>query len=76
MGNKFYDLEAVRHNLLIAGSVMIGGQNKQVTKIMTFKMSWLRNNWTNPMQILLERQRQERAAALRRQQTSEACVIL
>ena len=76
MGNKFYDLETVRNNLLVAGSIMIGGRQKQVTKIMTFTMPWLRYYWTNPMQVLIERQRQERAAALRRQQTSNTCIIL
>jgi hypothetical protein len=76
MGNKFYDLETVRNSLLVAGSVMIGGRQKRVTKIMTFKMTWLRANWVNPMQVLLQRQRQERAAVLRQQQTSNACVIL
>lgn len=74
--NKFYSLETVRHNLLVAGSVMIGGQNKQVTNIMTFKMSWLRNNWANPIQILIERQRQEREERQRRIQSSESCVLL
>lgn len=74
MGNKFYDLEQVRNNLLIAGSVMIGGQNRRVTKIMTFKMDWLRRNWQEPIQELLARQRQERMEMMRVQ--TAACVIL
>jgi hypothetical protein len=76
LGNKFYDLETVRNSLLVAGSVLIGGQQKRVTKIMTFKMTWLRTYWSNPIQVLIERQRQEREVAIRQQQRSESCVIL
>ncbi|KAH3770170.1 hypothetical protein DPMN_171453 [Dreissena polymorpha] len=45
--NEFYEIEAVRSNLLVAGSVVIGGRSRRVTKIMTFKMSWLKNNWAD-----------------------------
>ncbi|XP_052817500.1 uncharacterized protein LOC128243656 [Mya arenaria] len=76
MANKFYDLEAVRNNLLVAGSVVIGGRTRQVTKIMTFKMSWLQANWSSPMQVLAARQEQERLQILRRQQTGQSCAIL
>jgi len=37
-GNKFYELSAVSDRLLVAGSVMIGGRTKRVSKIMTFKV--------------------------------------
>ena len=36
--NEFYELEAVSDRLLVAGSVMIGGRTKRVSKIMTFKV--------------------------------------
>lgn len=72
--NKFYELEQVRNSLLIAGSVMIGGRNRRVTKIMTFKMSWLLGNWQEPIQDLLERQRQERLELMRVR--TAACAIL
>jgi flagellar motility protein MotE (MotC chaperone) len=38
---------------------MIGGKQKRVSKIMAFKMSWLQQNWIDPMKILLERQKRE-----------------
>lgn len=90
-GNNFYDLETVSQNLLIAGNVVIGGQNTRVMKIMTFKRTWLEINWINPMQILLERQerveesqRQVRLAAIRspsprfpaHEQSCAVCIIL
>ena len=76
MGNKFFDLEQVRDSLLIAGNIMIGGQNRRVTNIMTFKLEWLDRNWTEPMKALLETQRQEkmeqeRQARLARQRQLE-----
>lgn len=76
MGNKFYNLEQVRDSLLFAGNIMIGGRNRRVAKIMTFKMSWLNKYWTQPMQALLEAQRQEkfemeRQARLERQRQLE-----
>lgn len=74
--NKFYNLETVRDTLLFAGSVMIGGQQKRVTKIMTFKISWLRRNWEQPMQKLIDRQARERRQMMSRTQTGQSCVIL
>ena len=76
MGNKFFELEQVRDSLLITGNIVIGGQNRRVTKIMTFTMSWLDQNWTQPMKALLETQRQEkmeqeRQARLARQRQIE-----
>ena len=75
-GNKFFDIEQVRDRLLIAGNIIIGGQNRRVTKIMTFKLEWLDRNWTEPMKALLETQRQEkmeqeRQARLARQRQLE-----
>ena len=64
--NEFFNLETVSKNLLVADSVMIGGHQKKVTKIMAFKRSWLQTNWTNPMRILQERRDREQ----------ETCVIL
>ncbi|KAL4235239.1 hypothetical protein ACF0H5_006877 [Mactra antiquata] len=75
-GNKFYDIEDVSRNLMVAGSIMIGGQQKRVTKIMTFKMSWLKTNWQDPLTTLISQQQREREAIQRRQQTSGACIIL
>ena len=65
--NKFYELEQLRNTLLVAGNIMIGGRNRRVTSIMTFKMSWLNDNWTRPMQELLEKQRQEKLETERQQ---------
>jgi len=75
MGNKFYDLESVQNNFFVAGSVMIGGRHTQVTKIMTFTMSWLQKNWTRPMQEVIDRQARERQAMLQQPRRGAMCVI-
>ena len=74
--NEFYDLQTVRDQFLITNSIMIGGQQTRVTKIMTFKMAWLRNNWGNPIQALLARQEREKQMMMSRAQTAASCVIL
>ena len=74
-GNKFYNLQTVKKNFLIAGNIVIGGQNRQVQSIMAFKMSWLRENWEIPITTLMAEQQRIREEAMRRQ-TTPACVIL
>ncbi len=50
--NKFYNINAVTDLLAVAGSILVGGQNKQVVKIMTYKRQWIINNWKNPISNL------------------------
>ncbi|KAL4223670.1 hypothetical protein ACF0H5_017138 [Mactra antiquata] len=53
--NKFYEISAIRKNLLVSESIIIGGQQRHVTKIMAFKESWMTQNWIEPMQHFTER---------------------
>ena len=55
MANKFYSIESVRNNLLVAGNIMIGGRSQRVSKIMTYTNAWLRKNYWNPMWELEKR---------------------
>jgi hypothetical protein len=47
--NEFYKIEAVRNNLVICDSIIIGGQRRVVSQIMAFKQQWLIDYWENPM---------------------------
>ncbi|KAL3847854.1 hypothetical protein ACJMK2_018745 [Sinanodonta woodiana] len=67
--NEFYEITEVNNHLLVAGNVLIGGRNRRVNKIMTFKMNWIQNNYYTPLNILLQ-QRQ-----MRRQNNAVACAI-
>jgi hypothetical protein len=76
-GNEFYEIGQVKNQLLVVRSVVIGGQQRQVKKIMAYKQSWMQNNYYQPMRSLVfrfspEGQRQE---AMRRAMISQACTI-
>lgn len=47
--NTFFEVSAVRSNLLVSDSIIIGGQQRHVNKIMAYKRQWLVDNWQVPM---------------------------
>ncbi|WAR23632.1 hypothetical protein MAR_037301 [Mya arenaria] len=47
--NAFFEISAVRHNLLMTNSIVIGGQQCAVSKIMVYKRQWILKNWVEPM---------------------------
>lgn len=58
--NKFFELSLVSTQMVVASSIMIGGQRRRVRKIMTFKMAWLRRNYLEPILQLIDHiQRQQ-----------------
>ena len=81
--NKFYEFSQVSNQLLAVQSILIAGQTRQVKKIMTYRMSWIQNNYLDPMKRLapyLSPQAQRPATARRPTtayvvQNSDACVI-
>ena len=76
--NEFFEVSAVNTKLVVAQSLLIGGQQKKVQKIMMFKKSWIENNYLNPLRSFERRQRPSqqmvRRPPPRRNQSS--CVIL
>jgi hypothetical protein len=72
--NEFYDIGLISNRMVVSESIVIGGQSRSVKKIMTFKMSWLRQNYIEPMQALSS-QLQTRQAQQRRAR-DDSCVIL
>jgi hypothetical protein len=59
-GNNFFEISQVRNRLGVVGSILIAGRTRQVTKIMTYKMSWMRANYLGPMSRLADRLNPER----------------
>ena len=51
-GNDFYEIKAVSTKLVVTESILIGGQQKKVQKIMMCKRSWLEKNYLNPLRSL------------------------
>ena len=75
--NEFYEIGAVRNRMVVSNSIMIGGQTRRVNKIMTFKMSWLRNNYLTPMETLADELQARQAARRRRMvRRNDDCVVM
>ncbi|CAF1536252.1 unnamed protein product [Adineta ricciae] len=75
--NQFYEIGQVRNQLFIVQSVIIGGQSRQVKKIMAYTNEWMNRNYDEPMRALAYRfsPQGQREEAMRRAIISEACVI-
>ncbi|CAF3990074.1 unnamed protein product [Rotaria sp. Silwood1] len=58
--NEFYEIGQVRRQLMVVQSIIIGGQSRQVKKIMAYKQVWMRAYYYEPMQRLANRFRAER----------------
>ena len=76
-GNKFYELSAVNTKLVVSESVMVGGQQKRVHKIMKFKKIWIERNYLEPLQSFQQRQRPAIRSPPQRQRSNDSdCIIL
>lgn len=53
--NDFLEISQVRQQLLAADSIVIAGRTCQVSKIMVYKMRWMRQYYTEPIQGLKAR---------------------
>ncbi len=55
--NEFYELSAVRTRLVVAESLLIGGQQKRVHKVMMFNELWLEIFYIDPLRSFESRHR-------------------
>ena len=86
MSNDFFELSAVNTKLIVSESILIGGQQKRVRKIMMFKKSWIEKNYLNPLRSIERRQRPASRPSLpspprrppppSRRRNNSSCVIL
>jgi hypothetical protein len=53
--NKFLEITQVSHQLMAVQSIIIAGRRCQVNKIMTYKVSWMYDNYINPIKRLAQR---------------------
>jgi hypothetical protein len=53
--NEFYEINQIRNRLVAVESIIIAGRAHHVTKIMVYKMAWMRMYYLEPMQRLARR---------------------
>ena len=76
--NEFFEVSAVSTKLVVAESLLIGGQQKRVHTIMMFKKSWIEKNYIQPLQSY-DRGRRAALPSPRppaRQRSNSSCNIL
>ena len=52
--NKFFELSVAQTRLAVTDSILIGGQRRQVQKIMLFKLGWIDTYWGAPMKVNID----------------------
>ncbi|CAF2039495.1 unnamed protein product [Rotaria magnacalcarata] len=76
--NKFFEISQVRDQLLVVESIAVAGQTRHANQIMTYKMSWMRQNYFDPVPRLsrsVNPRNQRPTPAIQPSRTS-TCVIL
>ena len=77
--NHFFQVSAVSTKLIVAESLLIGGQQKKVRKIMKFKKSWVESYYLNPLRSISQggqRSQQRALPAPRQRRNDSSCSIL
>ena len=77
--NEFFEVNAVSTRLVVAESILIGGQQKKVKKIMMFKKSWIESNYLDPLRSIGRSQRPSPPAIPRSpppRRNDSSCIIL
>ena len=74
--NKFLELNAVKTNLLVTDSLVVGGQSKKIHKIMLFEKRWIENNYIEPLRSIERSQRSLPPTRPAPSRSSNDCTIL
>ena len=73
--NAFFELSAVKTDLVVTEHLLIGGQRKQIRKIMKFKKVWIERYYLEPLQEIQRSSRPQLRAPPPRQ-SDDSCTIL
>ena len=75
--NAFLELSAVKTDVVVTDSLLIGGQRKQIRKIMKFEKAWIEKYYLEPLQTIQGSRRPRlRAPPPRRSALDDSCTIL
>ena len=66
--NEFLEVSAVSTKLVVAESLVIGGQSKKIQRVMLYRKSWMEENYLDPLRSIVR----SRTPPPR----SDSCVIL
>ena len=53
--NNFYEINEVSRRFVISRELLIGGERREVRRIMTCRLCWLQQNWFTPMEHYKQR---------------------
>ena len=79
MNANFFELSAVNTKIVVSESLLIGGQQKKVQKILMFKKSWIESNYLDPLRSIQRSQRSSSRPSPpspRPQRNNSSCNIL
>jgi len=77
--NQFLELSAVSTRMIVTDSLMVGGQQKRIRKIMMFEKSWIESNYLEPIKQILERSQRRRRPQITApppRRNDSSCIIL
>ena len=74
--NKFLELSAVKTNLLVTDSLVVGGQSKKIHTIMLFEKSWMESYYIEPLRSIERSQRSLPPSRPAPSRSSNDCTIL
>ena len=72
--NAFLELSSVNTRMVVARSILVGGQQRRVRNIMMFKKIWIEKNYIVPLRLISEGRRALPQRRARRNASS--CTIL
>ena len=75
---NFFEVSAVSTRVVVSQSLLIGGQQKKVHKILMFKKAWIESNYYDPLRSIQRGQRSSSRPALPSPppQRNSTCTIL
>lgn len=80
--NEFFELSAVNTRMVVAESLLVGGQQRKVCKIMMFKKTWIERFYIEPLRSITEGSRRALPSPRRpsppprRREENDSCIIL